>query len=307
VKKSDITPSLLEIILSLVDEGITDTEISKQLGIDTGILRDIRDENDRERSTSRRKYSVSDRNDVIEMIREEYTLSEISNQTGIHSQKIKEWRDEELLDENILPEIKMGVARRQKYTDEELIELAYLNPGYGFKRFIKYLGVRDNFVLELFLELKQFTDGHEDPLATLQDSSPVQMVTRQEYHEITGRKYAPRGSGLSTSRGSGAIKGVNARDVPLPPQEFNWGPYSPKEWHNSDNPRHQLNGSITVDDWVNQKLNKKGYISFNEDHDDFADLTGAGKSRGTFTKWMNRAGLFYDNRYGYWIENDRTD
>ena len=55
------------------------------------------------------------------------------------------------------------------------------------------------------------------------------MVTRKEYQEITGRKYPPKGSGLSSSRNPGAAKGTNSKSVPLPPQDFNWLNVTPIE------------------------------------------------------------------------------
>ena len=228
---SDLSPSTIEKALILIDQRKTDKEISKLLGLSTYFLRRIRDDNNRPRSKQWiSQFTVEQKSTVIEMIIEGNTLSEISLKSGVSKRKIKEWREEEIAEGNPLPEFKKGVARRQKYSDEELIELAFLNPGYGFKRFTTYLSVKEDFVLQLFSELKEFTGGVEDPLATLQDPAFMVMVTRKEYQQITGRKYSPKGSGLSTSRNPGAAKGTNSKSVPLPPQEFNWGPYQPKSW-----------------------------------------------------------------------------
>lgn len=228
---SELSPELIEESLRLIDEGKTDTEISNIIGLSTYYLRRIRDKNNLPRSRQwANTHTIEQMNDVIDMIREGSTLAEISSQTGISNRKIKQWREEKIREGNPLPEFKKGVARRQKYSDEELIELAFLNPGYGFKRFINYLSVKDYFVHQLFTEFKEFTNGEEDLLQVLQDPSYVSLVTREEYRQITGRKYSPPGSGLSTSRNPGAARGSNAKSIPLPPQEFNWGPYSPREY-----------------------------------------------------------------------------
>jgi len=304
VSKVELKSEEIEEVLTLVDDGKNDTEIEEILGVGTRRLRQIRDENNRPRSKQwDNQFTDEQKITVIDMIREGNTLAEISTQSGVSGRKIKEWREEEIGDGNPLPEFIKGVSRRQKYSDEELIELAFLNPGFGFKRFVEYLSVKEDFVLDLFIEFKQFTNGEEDPLATLQDPSQMKMVTREEYLRVTNKKYSPKGSGISTSRGSGAEVGSNHRGIPLPPQEFKWGPYQRKEWGNEG--VHNFEGPMTIDNWIEEKITQKGYIRFSEDAEDFSECCRVGSSAGTFRKWMKKVGyLKLDNRYGYWIVED---
>ena len=214
---SHVELDLIEEALTQIDEGKTDTEINKSLGLSTYNLRKIRDNNNRPRSQqwASKQLSPEQINDIIDLITKGGTITQISAETGISKRKIKELRENEIRNGNTLPEFKKGVSRRQKYTDEELIELAFLNPGYGFKRFVEYLGISEFFVITLFLELKEFTDSEEDPLATLQDSSFVSWVTKTEYERVIGGPL-PKGYGVETPL------------VPVPPINFNWGSFSPK-------------------------------------------------------------------------------
>ena len=225
-----LSSELVEEALFQIDEGKNDTEISGILGLSTHIIRKIRDEHNRPRSDQWAKYvpSTEKINDIIDLIREGATVQQIYEETGIGKKRIIELRAEEIRQGNDLPEFRKGVARRQKYTDEELIELAFLNPGYGLKRFIQFLGVTQDFVLDLFLEFKEFTDGEEDPLATLQDPSFVSWVTKAEYKRVVGGPI-PKGYGAKGSAG-GSKANFDAPQalVPVPPLDFNWGPYEEK-------------------------------------------------------------------------------
>lgn len=218
--------------IRLFSEGMIDTDISKILGVSTTFLRNLRKEHNIRSSDGdkRRMISVEKMNEIIDLIREGAPLNEICSITGVSKNKIKSIHSDEIKDGNPLPDIVKGVAIRTKYTDEELIELAYLNPGFGFKRFTKHLSIHEKTCFELFMDLKEFTNGMEDLYALLQDESQGTMVTREEYQEITGKKYPPKGSGLSTSRAPGTNKGNNHKSIFLPPQIFNWGHYVKKEW-----------------------------------------------------------------------------
>jgi len=211
----------------LIEEGKNDTQISKILGISRTKLRKIREIEGLKPSSGGRKKINTDRewSDVVNLIREGYIIGEITKKTGLSTKRIYEFWNQERINGNILPEIKKGQARKQKYSDEELIELAYLNPGYGFKRFINYLKVSDNFVMNLFLEFKDFTENEEDLINILQDERLLEMVTERKYREITGKKYVPKGA---SKRGSFARRNNLNREtklflVPLPPQVFYWG------------------------------------------------------------------------------------
>jgi len=208
--------------------GKNNTEISKSMGISTDTLRSWRKEEGLSPSRGRQIYTIEQLNDVIDLIREGNTMAEISRQTSVNSVKIKQWREEEIRNGNLLPEFTPQKPHTLKFSDEEIIDLAFLNPGFGLRKFIDMLGVKQDYILELFLSLKEFSNGEEDLISILQDPGKIRMVTREEYYEATGRDRAPKGSGLSTARGSGSQKGTNAKDVPLPPQEFHWGPYSPR-------------------------------------------------------------------------------
>ena len=224
------SPEIKAEAIGLIRDGLTDTEISKSLGMSTKTLYLWRKENGLPASDGGPKpYTVDQINDVIDLIREGNTIGQISSTTGVNRRKINEWHQEEIRNGNPLPDIQKGVSKTQKYSDEELIELAFQNPGYGIKRFISFLGVSEKNLFELFIEYKKFTNGEEDLIGHLQDERYGKMVTRQEFIETTGKKYPPKGSGLSTSRISGGEKGKLQKAIYLPPQEFVWGKYNRKD------------------------------------------------------------------------------
>ena len=211
------SPEVKAEAIEQMKEGKNNTEISRTMGISTTTLRSWRKDANLPSSDGVVRYTTEQLNDVIDLIREGNTIAEIRRQTGVQRKKIKQWREEEIRNGNPLPDFTPQLPPNLKYTDEEIIELTYLNCGFGLKRFIDMLGMRESWILNLFSELKEFTNGDEDLVAYLQDPSTSRTVTREEYHEITG---IPR-------VGGGNI-GVQARNMPLPPQEFNWGPYSPR-------------------------------------------------------------------------------
>tara|TARA_Y100000748_G_scaffold290729_1_gene277623 strand:+ start:60 stop:1133 length:1074 start_codon:yes stop_codon:yes gene_type:complete len=165
-----------------------------------------------------------------------------------------------------------------RYHPDDIIRLAQVNQGFGFRRFLAEIhgkgggergGGNESQTLRLF-EIHKLETG-EDLFAHLQDPSQTQMVTRREYHEITGLDRAPMGSGLSTSRRSGADKGSHAKDVPLPPQEFNWLDVSELEgeWRGETN-------HITLIDF------KSVVAMYDEemmDVDQISEETGVGKGK----------------------------
>lgn len=227
-KNQSKNPEIIREVLALIDEGKNDTEISKIIGLSKYHLRRIRDDNGRPRSQQwANPFTVELINTVIDMIREGGTLQQIHEETGISKKRLVDLRREEIREGNDLPEFKKGIARRQKYSDEELIELAFLNPGYGFKRFIEYLGVTGSFVLDLFIQFKEFTQGKEDPMATLNDPDYVSWVTKEEYRRVIGGP-PPRGY---AKKGKARKANLDAKQalVPVPPINFNWGPFEPKD------------------------------------------------------------------------------
>ena len=78
-------------------------------------------------SGGRKEYTIDQINDVIDLIREGNTVPEISRLSGVNQRKIREIREHEVKNGNPLPEFIKGVSRIQKYSDEELIDLVYLN------------------------------------------------------------------------------------------------------------------------------------------------------------------------------------
>lgn len=280
--------------LRLAREGKIDTEISSILGVSTTTLRNWRRQNNIAPSDGdeKRLYSVEQINDVIDLIREEVWIGEIETQTGVNRRKIREIHNEERKDGNPLPDLIKGIAIRSKYSDEELIELAYQNPGYGFKRFVSFLSISEKHCLQLFFEFKNFTNEEEDLYQHLQDESYGTMVTREDYQNITGKKHSPKGSGLSSSRAPGTKKGVNLKRIFLPPQIFNWGDISEKIYRNK--------ARDTPLDWIKKRVSEKGYLTSEEDCDEFVSATGAGATK--FNKWMKRANLVFNKKTGMWTE-----
>ena len=225
--KNILSKEVIEELIMQIKEGKTDTEINNLLGISTTTLRKIRKERNLPPSDGKsyRVYTNSDWNEVIDLIRDGYIIGEISKRTGISSNRIKQFWEDEKRNGNILPKIKKGQARKQKYSDDELIELADLNQGYGFNRFVNILSISEKFALELFLEFKEFTSESEDLLAILQDTSMHKKISWYEYKKITGKKTIP--SKLVISGGGYGNRGASdpdkSRFLSMPPQVFNWG------------------------------------------------------------------------------------
>jgi len=244
----DIDNETIEEAIHMIKDGLTDTEISKILGITRDRLRKIRKNKNLPPSSGKKKtYSNDEINDVIDLIREGSTITEISKITKIHNKKIREIRDEEIRDGNLLPDFKKGISRTQKYDDEEIIDLVYLNPGFGFFRFIEQLGITENFTMELFLDYKEFTssgpleggaitNNPEDLLEVLQDPSFNKKMTWHEYKIMTGEnkipnKYKIYGGGNGRR---GSEEPDKHRFVSVPPQNFNWGNITKKYYRDLD-------------------------------------------------------------------------
>ena len=128
-----------------------------------------------------------------------------------------------------------------KYTGEEVIALARLNPGFGIRRMATqlYPSREPNEVAsKITLILKEHEEETGERLfEDLQSTEFSQMVTENEYLRITG-KNIPRGHGRRAGRNRGGQR-VN-RDakhkmtmIPLPPQEFNWGDITPESERDS--------------------------------------------------------------------------
>ena len=57
-------------------------------------------------------------------------------------------------------------------------------------------------------------------------------------------------------------------------------------------------GLMSINDWIEQLINSKGYIQAQEDREDFILKTGAGATK--FNKWMKKAGLYFNKQTGRW-------
>ena len=124
-----------------------------------------------------------------------------------------------------------------KYSDEEIIALAELNPGFRLRRFIKQLYPNTHKFSQYKYEfIMLFSDYHKfsgtDLIEQLDDSSYSKLVSGDEYKEITGEKQLPVGYGRNM--GGRMAKPDRKKPVaslikvPLPPQEFNWGDITPE-------------------------------------------------------------------------------
>jgi hypothetical protein len=128
----------------------------------------------------------------------------------------------------------IGDLLLSKYTEEEVIELARLNPGYGIRRMATELypsvSTEANEVagkITIILKAHEEECG-ENLFDSLQSVEYSKMVTENEYLRITGAPNIPRGYGRrgGRNRGGGRInRDVKHKDtmIPLPPQEFVWG------------------------------------------------------------------------------------
>ena len=181
--------------------------------------------------------------------------TEVSEIIGIKKNTIISWRrNHKKIYGTEFPSHRGGSSRKSgytvgkvyfKYTDDEIITLARLNPGVGVQSFVNYLyprkkksthgtGVRYRITM-LLIEHKENTG--EDLYELLQDPSFCQMVSANEYRKITGKSRVPRRQGRSNSRtskisvgfGKGTREVEGERNIPLPPQGFNWGDIVPAE------------------------------------------------------------------------------
>ena len=85
MKWKDISSELIHLVLTHVDAGDTDYEISRKTGLGTRHLRRIRDENGRARSSGSAAYTNEQKNDAYELFYEGLTLAEVSHKQGLAS------------------------------------------------------------------------------------------------------------------------------------------------------------------------------------------------------------------------------
>jgi len=215
-----LNPELIEEALAIIDSGMIDKEISEVLGIRTYILREIRDKHGRERSKGNRTtYTIEQRNDVIDLIREGHTLSEVSVISGVNRNRVQEWREEEIREGNPLPEFLTYSIKseqwRNGFSDEDIVDLAILNPGFGIIRFSKELSISMTPLLQLFSDFKEFTG--QDLYDYLND---VQLISEEEYIDNFGKIPDPVRDRKKAYRND---RGVYTVLYPSPEPDFKWG------------------------------------------------------------------------------------
>jgi hypothetical protein len=119
-----------------------------------------------------------------------------------------------------------------RYSDEEVIQLAEQNPGYGFRMFTKSLYPNTHRLIEymyeftlLFNEYRKFCGV--DLIGNLDQPKSSNLVFDEEYLRITGEKQLPVSYGRSKGGRSSKPTRQNPTGaiikVPLTPQEFHWG------------------------------------------------------------------------------------
>jgi len=116
-----------------------------------------------------------------------------------------------------------------KWGDNDIIYLASLNPGYGFRRFVDQLyssrsHQQSMVVLQVLNHFKEQTGN--DYYDLLQDNSKMETVSMAEFIETTGkavpRNQGQRGKTVPAQESRAKIK----TDENIP---FNWGKFANKE------------------------------------------------------------------------------
>ena len=215
--------TLKEQMISLMAAGFTNAELSKEYEIHKDTLSYWREKAGLPRSNGgKTPYSEDQIEQVVSLIKDYTTIGEIASITGVANKRIHEIYNQKISAGIDLPELRGGIARRTKYSDENLIQLVTLNHGYGFNRFVQYLGISSNQFFDLLSDFKDFCG--EDLYQHLQDTSNHVLVTEENYMQITGNRQLPKGYGAGTGpRQRRDKKGQNGYRIPLPPQNFIWG------------------------------------------------------------------------------------
>ena len=123
-----------------------------------------------------------------------------------------------------------------RFNPDDILLLAELNPGYGFKSFIKKMTKSHSYESSVGNQILRIFEIHKNETGIdfyhyLQDTTSHQKVSLPEYLKITGKKSPPSGFGGSGGRLSKLDrKGLRNRNVKilLPPQIFNWSEINPQ-------------------------------------------------------------------------------
>ena len=194
------------------------------------------------------QYSDGEKEDVIQLLLDGKTPGQVSEITGINKNTIIWWRtDHKRKHRTEFPKHHKGgrpgrkspsAANKAgfKYSDQEIIILVRLNPGFGMQRFVNAIyprkkrsthGSRVRYrITMLLIDYKEETD--EDLYSLLQDPSHSTPVSEKEFKEITGKRNVPRGQGRNEGGRISKLRkmaptGTHGKTILLPPQEFNWG------------------------------------------------------------------------------------
>lgn len=219
VGKKELTPEEIEEILTLIDDGKRDSEIKEKLGLSGHILRKIRDDNNRSRSKQwDNRFTNEQKTTVIEMIREGNTLADISRISGVSGRKIKQWRKEKIENGSYLPEFIKGVSRsQQKYSDEDILDLIFLNKGYGAKKFRRTLDISAKLFIDICDTWKEIAD--QDLIEYL---NHIEYFTIDEFR----RKFRKNPTSYPIIKKVTKQDGLIVEKPVFPPpheREFSWG------------------------------------------------------------------------------------
>jgi hypothetical protein len=242
----DIPAETIEEALSLIDRGLHNYKISEATGLSNYYLRKIRKDHGRPPSRGNKIYTKEQRQQMIDLLWEGRTSHEVSIITGVKIQTLHTWRNSEVSNGNNLPEFErdyMTPPVNTRYSDEEIIELVLLNPGFGLERFLRILYPKAKSVnpqmFRVTILLNDYRDfTGEDLYDLLQDPKFSTLVSENEWKKITGKSRLPKGTGrsaggrpskVSESYGKGTRGKGDWRTILLPPQKFNWGPYQFRE------------------------------------------------------------------------------
>ena len=135
--------------------------------------------------------------------------------------------------------IVMTSVSRQSYSDDEIIQLMFLNPGFGFLHFMKEVSRTDTDKLGQrlldIIEIVKETKG-VDLFAHLQNPDLMQNVPVIDWYEHSGTTNSPKGQGRSTGQGSSRRQMTDrrkagarnvGRKIKVSLLEFNWGNITP--------------------------------------------------------------------------------
>lgn len=134
--------------------------------------------------------------------------------------------------------IVMTSVTRQTYSDDELIQLMFLNPGFGFLHFMKEVSRTDTDKLGQrlldIIEIVKETKG-VDLFAHLQNPDSMEKVPAIDWYEHSSTTSSPKGQGRRGNRSSrrqmadrrkAGARNVGAK-IKVSLLEFNWGNITP--------------------------------------------------------------------------------